>query len=480
MAFKTHTAHWQALAAAEKEAYEQRALVQQAHSAQQHQEQAKLLQAALVAEKQTRVQKEESAADSMMLSACVLSSQDLQRFEELNSSPAFKGSKGEALHKAALQCPPPMTTQEFQVMQAKSLLDTQTRSTPSSITKQVAHFRQHFCNSVVVVAPDTEQEQHYRFLFASQQPVLAAWLPLVPEDVPDNHGRFSGKNWQQQALTDFSLMWRYQPGLVEIEDLFDDLDAVDVAVALQTSYKAPGIITSHDFLQPLALILDGLTREESLLGKSSKHAEAPKQRAASSSSSAAALPPWAAARLAAASTPASASQSTGVGPEEASQQEPDEAQPVAELADYETVYAQVDAERQQLMDVESDLSAEYFRWSILGGAWSVQRSGRSVYGVRVDIRAQSPLLGFARLVNLTQSASFDNHTYSAEGGRLLASLWTQRMVQLYEAWLVSGEATTWSGAEVPDLELFASQTALADGLSRRGRARLQRIRALKP
>ena len=481
LAFATHAAHWQTLSYAEQEVYHRRATARQGEKQQAQLVLQADLQSNMLQQERDLVKEAASKADAMVLSACTLSEQDQGRLDELAASAQLQGARGETLHKKVLECPSPLSAADFMNYQRKTLLPRDGHSTVSALTKQIARFRDSLQECVVAVQVDASEEQHYRFVFAVQQPVLVAWLPLVPEEAPLVDGGRLAQNWQDVALADFTLAWRFQPGLIETGDLFEDVDGADVAVALTSVYKAPGMLVSHDVFQPLALVLDGFQKEKDLWGQGSTEAK-PTPATQQPRGKAPAAPPWVAASLASGSTsskgsglPESDVHSTAVS--EANNPEGNEADPID---DFGQVYQEVDRERQQMMETEAAASSELFRWSMLGGAWQRERTGRAVYGVRVDIRPNTPLMAFARHYHLPLSASFENHAYTSEGGRLLAELWTLRMVELHDRWVTDGEPAVWRPSGMADLVVPAAMHNRLDGLGRRGRTRLERIRSLKP
>ena len=201
------------------------------------------------------------------------------------------------------------------------------------------------------------------------------------------------ERWQDKLLQEFTLCWAYQPAVIEFGDVLEGVDPGDMAVAMTSLFKAPGLLLSRDILQPLELVLDGLLKEEA---RRKVRPSTLTPRAASSSASKAAMPAWIAASLSAGHP--KASPTIPKDPEtslEPTQTENDADEPTEHIELYESVYAMVDADRQNLQQHPRQSPEELFRWSLLGGQWQRERTGRSVYGIRVDLRPRTPLLAFA-------------------------------------------------------------------------------------
>ena len=144
-----------------------------------------------------------------------------------------------------LVCPQAVSADLFLRHQHASLLQKGVVGTASAITKQLALFREHFQECLVVLNVDTDDEEYYRFLLAIKQPVMVAWLPLLVADVPDVAHTVPNAGWQDRVLSEVTMAWQYQPGIIETADLFEGHDPLDVAVAMTTTFKAPGMLTSH-------------------------------------------------------------------------------------------------------------------------------------------------------------------------------------------------------------------------------------------
>eukprot|EP00971_Amphidinium_carterae_P264781 5252304-Amphidinium_carterae.1 len=75
----------------------------------------------------------------------------------------------------------------------------------------------------------------------------------------------------------------------------------------------------------------------------------------------------------------------------------------------------------------------------------IARTGRSVYGLRVDIVKHTILDELANVWQVRRSASFEYNVYSVEGAQILVDAWMERMQFVGSVWDAHGR----SGTEFP-------------------------------
>eukprot|EP00971_Amphidinium_carterae_P063381 1254344-Amphidinium_carterae.1 len=92
-------------------------------------------------------------------------------------------------------------------------------------------------------------------------------------------------------------------------------------------------------------------------------------------------------------------------------------------------------QRRHDMDFHSTAhTEEHFRVSLLGGAWSMARSSRHIYGWRADLKKSSPIYVFCQTFALHVSSSFSEEKYGQRGGELLSKLWMHKLSFLSDHW----------------------------------------------
>ena len=70
----------------------------------------------------------------------------------------------------------------------------------------------------------------------------------------------------------------------------------------------------------------------------------------------------------------------------------------------------------------------------------MERTGRTIYGVRVDVKKGTAAAELCAAFKLTKSASFERSVYGEEDGSVLSRLWIHRMSFLCAAWEDAGKS----------------------------------------
>eukprot|EP00971_Amphidinium_carterae_P054482 1073313-Amphidinium_carterae.4 len=117
------------------------------------------------------------------------------------------------------------------------------------------------------------------------------------------------------------------------------------------------------------------------------------------------------------------------------------------------LFHELEQRRQEIDYSAEDHIEEHFRVSVIGGAWSMARSSRHIYGFRADLKRASPVHEFCERFRLHLSASFSEEKYGHRGGEILFKLWMHRLSFLSAHWTSTGsegfEAATLPAYEVP-------------------------------
>ena len=138
-----------------------------------------------------------------------------------------------------------------------------------------------------------------------------------------------------------------------------------------------------------------------------------------------------------------------------------------------------DKEQEALHRQEEQWDAD-FTVHLLGGRWQMERSGRLKYGLRFDLKSQTPLFLFAEKFVLPKSASFDHELYGESLGHLLGTIWMQRHRQLYEHWLEHESPDEFPFLSLPPLPLSDEQERTCNDLSGSRRRRANYYINLQP
>eukprot|EP00971_Amphidinium_carterae_P020975 413979-Amphidinium_carterae.1 len=98
--------------------------------------------------------------------------------------------------------------------------------------------------------------------------------------------------------------------------------------------------------------------------------------------------------------------------------------------DWDTVFAEI-ADARDAVSAEDVHASEHFRVGLLAGQWQVARTGRSVYGLRTDVKSNSPMRACCVALSLRFSSSFEYNKFDQNGAEFLLSFWQFRMAFLY-------------------------------------------------
>ena len=145
---------------------------------------------------------------------------------------------------------------------------------------------------------------------------------------------------------------------------------------------------------------------------------------------------------------------------------------------YQDVLNELETQRQSA-PAQPDDHRDDFRLSLLGGAWQMERVGRSTYGHRVDLKTKSPMHAFAKKFSLGLSASFEMHVFGERGSHSMTCLWQARLVQLYTVWESHDKPSTFP-EKVPPLVVPTEHEAHLSGLPPRAQKRLKAVLSLCP
>ena len=129
--------------------------------------------------------------------------------------------------------------------------------------------------------------------------------------------------------------------------------------------------------------------------------------------------------------------------------------------------------------LEHEDRSQHFREAVLGGAWNIERSGRALFGIRVDVMTNSVVHPFVKKFGLSLSASFEARVYGERDGHLLSVLWQKRVMGLYEFWVAHGKPDVYPTG-LADSVLTGDEVGLPDRLKGRALKRLNAILQLLP
>lgn len=133
-----------------------------------------------------------------------------------------------------------------------------------------------------------------------------------------------------------------------------------------------------------------------------------------------------------------------------------------------------------LVREDEAIQSDMFRSTLLGGHWQVHRTGRSVYGVRVDVRSNTLAASLCEAFGLNKSASFEHNVYGEEKASLLTRFWIHRMTSLVSCWEEAGARRQFSQEALQRYEVPDEVQAKWEEFHGRVLTRAKQIRSLAP
>ena len=309
------------------------------------------------------------------------------------------------------------------------------------------------------------------------EPMHLITMPLQLQEIQQEAPlQMTRQQWDEAQGVDFAWAWTYLPGVYEHSDIFEGHLDSHLYVIPSSAFKAKGWLVSWSDLTKLSSFLEACTDSEKVTGESSSQQRRPQTTAE--------VPLWMQSLMGMEATETASAQSRGQDSSKTTvsrqdSQDRDEAEPDVPEEPDERLWQELEANRRSFASRAEEIDTQ-FRMSLLGGAWQVARTGRAVYGLRVDIKKNTALWDFASAFNLKMSQSFENNVYSEAGGQLLSKLWRMRLHQLSVAWETAGRPATFPKDQVDALELEQSDRQALDSLTGKAAKRGQMLLTLLP
>eukprot|EP00971_Amphidinium_carterae_P329248 6461570-Amphidinium_carterae.3 len=340
-----------------------------------------------------------------------------------------------------IESPEPFAQSVFEdLVKLSPLADVPTEAA-GEVWTRVAKLRRVFSRAVFVVEPGSEHPSCFRFVFAGLNPVHVSLLPvcrILVETIPPSLAEFqAGKNIPPQ------FVFTFEPGSFVNAATLERVDAQNIGVLLDTRFKGSQLLFSWDHIVPLEFAFTELDNGE--IGRQhcerTQSADGEKGEVRTSS-----VPDWADTLLKkdfSASTRGQGSTQRA----DAGQESDSDASSVDEDDAAELLHRALEARRAEQVFPDVATIQEQFRTNVIGGTWSVQRSGRGVYGMRCDVKRGSRIGVMCAQFVMGFSVSFSENLFTAAEGEALAKLWMARLAFLEVIWHRAG-----SPAVFPDIE----------------------------
>ena len=469
MVMKIHVKNWDKLSGAARARFEREANIRKSAAAQKWAEDFQALEAELDLEL-LREQQEHKAADALgvRVSATRWPPWAVERLAVLLGELKSRSSLNLRVREDALRCPQPVAEAPFQRACQLSMLPARPGAPLSEAYRAICRLRKHF-ETAIFAAPEHGHLSWLRLGFCVASPCEMFCFPLHLLEPSSPTSCAGPKDWAEAAVAATEAEWMLEPSLqVRNDDWLGGRDLMDIVVHMDSQCCGDGIVRSRSTACPLGPVLDSLMSElgvERQVGEvtaeRSSRASDSKQRNDTASSSSIAVP--------AGSADASA-------PPASEMELIDQAVRDAE-ARYEEIAAAGGEVEGDARDAELEDDAD-FRVSVLGGLWQVQRTGRSVYGLRVDCRAKSATYNMAVSLGFPRSASFEYNKYGETTAAVLVDVYKHKMAFLRKIWQRQGGKGRPASSEVASYALPQELQQKLSDCNAAARKRVEQYRQL--
>eukprot|EP00971_Amphidinium_carterae_P312942 6218875-Amphidinium_carterae.1 len=334
----------------------------------------------------------------------------------------------------------PITTQSFMDAQNSSLIyPAACTSEYSDVAKQIIRLREFFVEAVFVLDP-SGSARHFAFVLATQRPYKLILRPLEtcqPATLPRAK---SVGDWREVSAAERTFAWKHDGNDCLTMDVFSDTNADYVGVIMRTFYIGCDCIEAREHLMPLAQVLDNLRLEikpqANIHGGNTNPSKTHRGDIAVDR-------PWLQQldtqvrkgkremKEVIADDVHEEGRDEDSGIEEADEVWKDHASVLQAVKDARTAY-----------ETKKELRLRMFKVSLLGGRWQMERTGRSVYGLRCDVVKGTVVDSLATVWGMRKSASFEYNVYSNAGAEVLVDAWMERMEHVALVWEAHGGSTS--------------------------------------
>eukprot|EP00971_Amphidinium_carterae_P105740 2094070-Amphidinium_carterae.3 len=382
-----------------------------------------------------------------------------------------------SVSQAATECPEPVDNARFKEVLQCSAIPASVTSAKSNWYKQVCRMRKYFSHAVLGFVQN-EGVLWVRVTLLRLSPFYIGMLLLKKITMP-KLAMSETQCLDEAAFCTHVHVWRVTD-CHSSQDFFDDPNLLDVVVCVQTTCVGNGLVASYHDIVPLEGVLHALekdavvvrhrhTDDEDSDASRSKPTRAKRTRHVMESAGSAAGP----------STGAHVSDSDECDSASRASETLEEANPPDVESAWNKVHETVEIARRSWRETWGD-SSSWFRTELSGGAWQVNRTGREIYGTRINLKPQSPAFRMAQRFNMPLSASFEINVYGNETGPLLAQVFAHVMSHYTVCWLDSGEPQEWESVLLTGL-VVPEHLQLDEAISsQKARKRYRELIAIKP
>eukprot|EP00971_Amphidinium_carterae_P349089 6490841-Amphidinium_carterae.1 len=424
-------------------------------------------------------EQKDDTSSTMVFSKAAFTEKDIVRFQEIYD--LYTSNVKSVMKKTTAQLDKikPITTESLHTLQSVTMLRHENIKTEyTDLAKSIIRLREFFAEAVFVIEPYGAAEC-FSFVLATQRPYRLLMRELHAMEVPAPPVAKSWTDWSRAVSAEKTYCWTHASKDICTRDVFAGTSAEHVAVIMRTVYVAVDRLESREEAQPLTQVLEALRMEIKPQGTStSKPATGARERHQAVD----VQRPWLqqlnaemAKRKRGRTATMDNEDGAGSGSEEREDMENEDM-----WYDHAHIVEAVTAAR-SAYEQKREVRLRMFKISLLGGQWQMQRTGRTVYGLRCDVVRNSVVDLLATAWGLHKSASFEHNVYTQSGAETLVDAWMERMEWIATVWDEHGRPTKYFPSKASDTQGYSGE--LADrirGLSARSRSRLAQFTSIWP
>lgn len=436
---------WQLLEPQAKQAYQQRAKEKTAIRRQMLVEESQAQAAAAGLQRQRAA--EEARADGLVnhSSSCRFQARDFQEMHAALQSSQFNRKNVVALRQKALAPPGVPSRDEADVLESIEVAMSRAEQGPiPQWVHTVCRNRSCFFGCVFLPVGDLEDgAAAYLFLYATQSPLQATFLPMVVDSppIPSQAASSVAEHLGTPDPAYHLLAFSYTPGKYCLErDLPFANDGSDVLVLQDVALLGGSRAGSDQAPVAFRIFAERLPRNPKQVGKATPVGKpsAPELMEEYPWLAEYMAPPMKQARTSLSPTmPRVQPELEGHGAESAG--EGDEQSSAPELEDDAIQAAWVSLHEKRLQwDQAGAAEGDSFYVIIRGGPWSLRATGKALESVMACARAGPPT-EWAKKYNMGKSALFALSKYGDESAHMLALEWCRRCEHFFQIWVAQDD-----------------------------------------
>lgn len=417
-----HSAYFEMLSDEDQAAYHNRALVQQAAVTRDLEQERQGVRAAQALRAKRSLAEQDLTRALLRASNCRFTSEDYDKMAVMWESGDYSKVRVETLRSKAMtspKTPAPSITERLSSFDVSA--EVGAASQPRTWVSSICRLRAAFAECALKFTDVGQEDRFFAFLYATQQPMMAEFLPIVVSEVP-----LPSPLSAAEALSffdghfDHTFTFRFGTSV----------PAADVEVGPQTqifvlphvSFRPGNAIVSHsswvsllDFVRDL---MDSGVRP------------APKAKAGAVRSINRQLVeefPWLDDYLASERNQSGDKRSSG---------QSSEAPPKKLSLDDDEIQAAFDQlqEKREMWQVDNEPKAGHFKVTLLGGAWTLQHKGVACDSVKAFASGKGPRDWCAQY-GLPRDATFSLRKFGDTEASGLALTWASRLDYFYSVYL---------------------------------------------